>query len=137
VKTIHRYSLLAQDKQEVITHAGAQFLSVAVKPGDRNVSLWALVDTSKSQVTRTVCIVGTGNPIDVDYNEPDFGFVGTACIDYGGPVLCWHVFVEMVARLAPRKRPIVEAWHVWHEPGAWTSAHEQPKITSRGPDGWQ
>jgi hypothetical protein len=97
VKTIHRYSLLAQDQQEIITHAGAQFLSVAVKPGDRNVSLWALVDTSKPQVTRTVCIVGTGIPIDSDYNEPNFGFVGTACVDLGGPVLCWHVFVKMVA----------------------------------------
>lgn len=32
--------------------------------------------------------------------------------------------------LAPRKRPVAS---VWHEPAAWTSAHEQKHITTRGP----
>lgn len=31
--------------------------------------------------------------------------------------------------LAPRKRVVA----VWHEPAAWTSAHEQKHITTRGP----
>lgn len=95
MKTIHRYVLKTQDRQEIITHRQAQFMSVAVKPGDHNVSLWALVDTSVRQVSRTVRIVGTGNPIVADHGDPPFGFVGTACIDFGGPVLCWHVFVEL------------------------------------------
>lgn len=94
MKTIHRYVLRTQDEQEVETHEGAQFLSVACKPGEASVSLWAIVDTSKFKVTRTVRIVGTGNPLNERAGDPDFNFVGTACADYGSTVLCWHVFVE-------------------------------------------
>lgn len=66
--------------------------------------------------------------------------VGTAFRRLGVTLVSLGMYRTAIGvRLAPRKRPIVEAWHVWHEPGAWTSAHEQPqpKITSRGPDGWQ
>jgi hypothetical protein len=60
--------------------------------------------------------------------------IGTACRKLGAKLVSLGLYLNAIGvYLAPRKRVVA----VWHEPGAWTSAHEQPKVTSRGPDGWQ
>lgn len=88
--TIYRYGLRFADAQEVEMPAGAHVLSVGVKQGDGEISLWASVFTTRPRVLRTVYIIGTGNPLPA--HVADAQFVGTV-IDH--PVgLVWHVFVE-------------------------------------------
>lgn len=57
--------------------------------------------------------------------------IGNACRKLGVKLVSWGLYLSAIGiHLAPRKRPVVV---VWHEPAAWTSAHEQRPINGPGP----
>lgn len=56
--------------------------------------------------------------------------IGTAFRRLGVTLVSLGMYcVAFGVRLAPRKRVVA----VWHEPAAWTSAHEQRPINGPGP----
>jgi len=85
MKTIWKYELEITDEQEIKVPKGAKFLSVDFQGNSG--CLWALVDSRKPKVTRTIAIKGTGNPIDP---YEDLSFIGTFQMRKGS--LVWHVF---------------------------------------------
>lgn len=86
MSVIYRYSLVIGQTTALDMPAGAQALSVAIKPGHDDVSLWALVTRGGFLQTelRSFSVVGTG----WDFDPAGHEFVGTAL--QGGFV--WHVF---------------------------------------------
>jgi hypothetical protein len=88
---VFRYQLAIEDAvQTVALPYGAQVLSVAFKPCDRTLNLWASVPEDHealAQVHHRFRVVGTGWPgrlTDADR------FVGTVMVDAGA--LMFHVF---------------------------------------------
>jgi hypothetical protein len=52
---------------------------------------------------------------------------------------CTGDMIDVVVSM-PGATQTLDGWRAskWtREPDVWTAAHEQPRITSRGPEGWQ
>lgn len=81
-KRIFKYPLEITDTQEISMPAGAKILSVANQRG--MLCLWALCDPKAKRDSRTIEIVGTGNPWD----DRDSVFIGSVVIE----PFVWHVF---------------------------------------------
>lgn len=59
--------------------------------------------------------------------------IGIACRKLGARLVCLGMHLSAIGcYLAPRRQVVA-----WAEPAAWTMAHEGPRITSRGPEGWR
>lgn len=82
MKKIYKYELLLQDEQVVQIPHKPQILSVQIQKGI--ICVWALVDTTYSDVAYIFEIIGTGNPVDNFIRE----YLGT--VQDGSMV--WHVF---------------------------------------------
>lgn len=65
MKTVYKYDIDA-DVTAIKMPKGSCILKVAYQ--DEQLRMWALVDTSKSPITRLFCIVGTGGTIPEDQN---------------------------------------------------------------------
>lgn len=81
--TIWKYRL-DNPVNEVSMPRGARILSVDEQ--DAKVTVWAAVDLTAEEETRTLYVVGTGNPMPEDAGE----FLGTAVCMRG--MLVFHVF---------------------------------------------
>ena len=81
---IFKYPLEITDTQIVSMPEGAKLLSVAYI--DAQLYLWALVDTDRPKVRRSIEIYGTGHPC----HSWATVFVGTVIDPIHG--LVWHVF---------------------------------------------
>ena len=94
---IYRYEIEKIDDTgmaELELPKGARVLSVALKPGDRHFSLWALVDPASPKETQRVRFLNTG---DGELTQPDhWRFVSQVMHGRPGGVLVFHVFVEEV-----------------------------------------
>lgn len=88
MKTIHKFPLAIVDRQTIITHSGAEVLSVQVQKTIP--SLWMLVDTEMPKEQMTIRIHGTGHEV-FDYQNIE-KFIGTIQLHKGSLVL--HVFKE-------------------------------------------
>lgn len=86
MRTIYKYSLAVVDRQSIYMHVDAQILAVADQYG--SLQLWALVDTSLPMRSRTILIVGTGNP--ADHIFPEHKHIGSVIMS--GGALMWHIF---------------------------------------------
>lgn len=86
-KTIWKYTLAAQKRQDVAMPKGAQILSVGLQGSKW--TIWAMVDPEVTTVeTRTIESYGTGHDID----KPErLRFLGTT-IDTDGSALVFHHF---------------------------------------------
>jgi hypothetical protein len=88
--TIYKYELKRTDFQDLYLPEGFKILSCENQNG--TICVWALVipwSTTKTKVTFT--IVGTGNPIDVNFPE-SLVFINSV---FDGPFV-WHVFYEVL-----------------------------------------
>lgn len=96
MRNIYRYTLRMTDLNEVMMPRGAQILSVQIREDSRddpmaNPQLWALVDTTQPNVTRTIGIHGTGHDMDRWLAlYPAFKFISTFQV-FGGR-LVFHAF---------------------------------------------
>jgi hypothetical protein len=88
---------LTEDKTVLGMPAGARVLTVAIKPGDNHVSLWAISPNGEPDGPERRCfqIIGTGWKVDL----PDGAtYLGTAVETRPGfdprypQTFCWHVF---------------------------------------------
>ena len=88
MKVIFKYPLFhlsdVPGTTEISIPAGARILKVDVQGGQ--VCVWALVLKGAERVTRTVCVVGTGHPIELD----SFSYLETIQDD---PFI-WHIFIK-------------------------------------------
>ena len=85
MQTIWKYPLKLAGEQVVTTPIGARALCVQMQ-GD-SLCLWVLCDpTAGVNVDRTIRIIGTGHPIEIDPGS----YIGTIQID--GGALIFHVF---------------------------------------------
>ena len=82
--TIWKFELEVTDEQEVEMPQGAQLMDVQEQGG--KVCLWAAVDSEAPKEKRTIEIIGTGHPIDVE--NVDRVYVAST---QQGPFV-WHVF---------------------------------------------
>ena len=80
--TIFKYELKITDEQKIDIPEGAKILSVQMQ-GDTP-CLWAMVNTKNKLESRSIAIIGTGNPCWC----PEWDFVGTI----QERVFVWHVF---------------------------------------------
>jgi hypothetical protein len=86
VRTIYKYPLIRRGTQAVMVPANCVILKVGVQ--DRDMFLWAMVETEAPMVPRTVHVVGTGHPVPPDLTNLDF--FDTI---FDGPFV-WHIFIE-------------------------------------------
>lgn len=80
---IFKYPLEATDVQYLELPARAQFLTVQVQNGIP--CLWALVDPTQKKELRRIRTIGTGHPIENDFDS-------TYLATYQLPGLVFHVF---------------------------------------------
>lgn len=88
---IWKWTLQVCDTQTLSMPEGAQVLSVQVQGGMPQ--LWALIDETKPQVSRTFSTYGTGYPLPRSLGPGQHrkhAFIGTYLMEDGGLVL--HVF---------------------------------------------
>lgn len=85
VDTIWKYELDITDRQILLIPKNAEILNVGIQ--GKTLCLWALVNPDRKKQSRTIEIIGTGNPIS---NEglPTRDYIGSAVID----PFVWHVF---------------------------------------------
>ena len=83
MKTIWKYELNAEGKQEIQLPLGAKFLTVQIQ--NDKPCLWALVDTEVPKITETILIFGTGHAVTGEGE-----YLGTYQL-HGG-ILVFHVF---------------------------------------------
>lgn len=83
MKTIWKYPLEITDEQVVAMPNDAEILTVQMQGSE--LCLWAVVEDTNPKEPRTICIIGTGNPMP---DERFLIYIGTAQM---GP-LVWHVF---------------------------------------------
>lgn len=85
MKTIYKYRIEIHDSIEVMMPQGAKILTVQEQHG--MATIWAIVDTDRTDVKRVLQIVGTGH----DLTDRIMGdYIGTFQIDSGN--LVFHVF---------------------------------------------
>ncbi len=82
-RTIYKYPITHAGRANIKMPEGARILDIQVQHGKP--VLWAMVDTSASEVYRRLAVYGTGR--DVDY--PEANYLGTFQ-DLAG--LVFHVF---------------------------------------------
>lgn len=87
MKTIWKFPLAVQDRQDIQVPEGASFLSVKTQNG--SLCLWAIVDPSQPKQRRTIEILGTGHKLDESERE----YIGTAIMADGA--LVWHIFERL------------------------------------------
>lgn len=83
MRTIFKYPLRIVDVQKVELPAGAKILTAQDQNG--TLTLWVEVETPRKTATRTIEVIGTGNPISVMDNRL---YIGTVQMDG----LVWHVY---------------------------------------------
>ena len=83
MKTIYKYAIGITDEQAVTMPRGAKILSAGLDP-QGNPCVWAEVDTDEKDISVTIEIFGTGNPIQPHPRK----FIGTFVDD----VFVWHVY---------------------------------------------
>jgi hypothetical protein len=83
MRTIFKYPVGVIDVQKIELPKGARILCVQEQNG--TLCLWAEVETPSKTTTRTIEVIGTGNPISMVDNRI---YIGTAQIDG----LVWHVY---------------------------------------------
>jgi hypothetical protein len=86
MRTIHKYPLLVQKVQSVLTHEDAQIIHVAAQ-GDA-VCIWAIVDTDKPPAVIRIGAFSSG--VEIPDGMEHFG---TALLHEGSTVV--HVFQEV------------------------------------------
>lgn len=86
MKTIYKYELEVEDKQEIRMPKGAKILSVQTQHG--NPCIWTLVDNSEYHEIRTFIMHGTDHPCE----ESDLIFIGTIQMIDGN--LVFHIFEQ-------------------------------------------
>lgn len=84
MKTIYKYTLELNDRQEIVMPALAEILCVQMQDGKAH--LWAEVESNATKYTRIIGIFGTGNPIP---SNPK-AYIGTIQIPLHG--LVFHVY---------------------------------------------
>lgn len=84
MKTIWKYVLQLEEKQNFDMPIGAEILSCGLDPMGQ-ISIWAMVDTEKDYIGRQIVIVGTGNPVPTGLK-----FIGSVT---QGPFM-WHIFTN-------------------------------------------
>ena len=89
LRTIHKYLLKITDQQDIEMPHLAQILCVQMQDG--HLYIWAMVDDEAPMDSRTIRIIGTGNPID-DGNW--LNYIG-AVQEFDGELI-WHVFERML-----------------------------------------
>jgi hypothetical protein len=82
--TIWKYSLTLLDEQQIQIPEGAKILSVQIQNDE--ICIWALVDTERPKETRSIGIIGTGNPCWC----PNWNYIGTVQQD----AFVWHIFIN-------------------------------------------
>lgn len=85
ITTVWKYPLELTDVQTLEVPRGARFLSAGKDPAGQ-LCVWVFVELISAKITRTVRIVGTGNPTDANRHS----FLASV-VD--GPFV-WHVFVD-------------------------------------------
>ena len=80
--SVWKFKLEVTDLQQVEMPQGAQLMTVQEQGGE--LCLWAAVDTEAPKESRTIEIIGTGNP----FHEASRRYV--ASVQQG--VFVWHVF---------------------------------------------
>lgn len=91
--TIYKYPIVLKDRQEVLLPVGAAILTVQMQ--ERQINLWATVDTDAALETRTILLFETGEPIVIYYPHHIF-YLGTVQTYDGQRV--WHIFEETQKR---------------------------------------
>lgn len=84
MKTIYKYPIKIEEKQEIEIPFGAMILSVQLQNG--NPYLWAKVETGNSNATRIIYVFGTSQPIEIKGGA--IRYIDT--LQTG--VYVWHVF---------------------------------------------
>jgi hypothetical protein len=85
---IWKYTLHAEDVQNVAMPTGARILSVEEQGGE--IVMYALVNVNGDEEMRTVWTLGTGHP--ASHLPEDAPFVGT--VKLRGGLLMFHVFAK-------------------------------------------
>lgn len=86
-KAIWKFDLEARPGSELISMpAGSRIISASVQDG--HIVMWALVDPTRSRVSRQVWALWTG--WDIPDMPDDAQFIGTVQID----ALVWHIFAR-------------------------------------------
>lgn len=85
MKTIHKYVLDVVDELDIATPEAFKVIHVGEQNG--RLCLWAEVDTSTRTVSRTFCVVGTGNGNPRDHLPPCCHVGSAVC-----PPFVWHVY---------------------------------------------
>ena len=90
METIWKYELETTDHQELELPLAAKVLTVQMQNGKP--CLWALVDTEEQKAGQSICIFGTGHPVEFvgDY-------LGTYQLNDGA--LVFHVFKRLYCAL--------------------------------------
>jgi len=86
MQTIYKYPLHILDRQEVPLPKGAQILSIQMQNGYP--CLWALCNPDKPVSPRTLYMVGTGHPFNMDPSV--IRFIDT--VQMAGGSLVFHLF---------------------------------------------
>lgn len=84
MKTIYKYILEFDKKQQIELPLDAEMLSVQLQNGQ--ICLWAKVSTTLPKIKRVIHIYGTGHHIE----EDNLSYIGT--VQDGGYVL--HIFIK-------------------------------------------
>jgi hypothetical protein len=89
---ILRWSIGITDLQYLEVPAPGRILSVAQsrEVPDHGIDLWTVARTGAQDITRTIYVVGTGNPMP-DPGPMGMDFIGTVVTPSG---LIWHVFAD-------------------------------------------
>lgn len=88
MKTIHKYKLEIKDRQRLELPKNARVLTIQMQ--NKDLCLWAIVDTSNEYTPRYFHIVGTGN--EVPENVKYITTVQDERFDLASYV--WHIFEE-------------------------------------------
>lgn len=83
MRTIYKYPLEITDHQEISIHAGAELLDIQVQNG--SIYLWCMVNPNQSMRKYYFRVLGTGQPIESEFNVPYLATVQTGRF-------VWHIF---------------------------------------------
>lgn len=91
MRAIWKFSVDVKDHSIVTMPAGAKILHINTQRGDteRDVQLWAMVDTTASQEWYEIAFIGTGHEVP-DHCTPE-NYIGTVAL-HGG-ALVFHAFL--------------------------------------------
>lgn len=87
MKTIWKFELKVDGRQEIDLPEGAQIMSVQEQHG--SLCLWAMCEHGAIPKRRTIRIYGTGHAVS---DADRLTFIGT--VQMRGGVLVWHVFEQ-------------------------------------------